>query len=268
LHDTLANLTPAIGISHLMKLGIGVISCNRPQQLAKCLDAIERWTDTAYDLVVADDGSDGKTTEVIARRVARMITGQNMGVAWNKNRAIYALHNIFACEVILLVEEDTFPTRPGWQENWIRASLRFGHVNLAGNWFRHMFVGGCGTVEDPIISRAFSGQVTGFSREAIANVGYLDSRFRGYGGGHVDHTRRMVRAGYGGFVKDGKTFVYLLDGGVTVTQLGRRKTESASNIETSRHSAVEFWARFPYRTQDEFEQFRSEVKQFCETQRS
>jgi glycosyltransferase involved in cell wall biosynthesis len=248
-----------------MKLGIGVISCNRPHQLSECLDTVKRYTDAAYELVVADDGSDDETKAVIVERSARMITGQNMGVAWNKNRAIYVLSNIFACDVVLLVEEDTFPIRRGWQENWVNASLRFGHVNLAGHWFRRNFVGGSGTVEDPIISRAFSGQVTGFSREAIANVGYLDSRFRGFGGGHVDHTRRMVRAGYGGFVKDAQTLFYLVEGGVVVTQLGGpRKTESAANIQTSKISAGEFWARFPYRTQDEFEQFRSEIKQFSD----
>src|SRR5262249_37594101 len=142
----------SIGILSVMKLGIGVISCNRPQQLSECLDAINRYTDTAYDLVVADDGSGDETKAVIVERSARMITGQNMGVAWNKNRAIYALYNVFACDVVLLVEEDTFPIRRGWQENWVRASLRYGHVNLAGHWFRHMYVGGSGTVEDPIIS--------------------------------------------------------------------------------------------------------------------
>src|SRR5262245_29578565 len=138
-----------------MKLGIGVIAYNRPKQLADCLDAIARWTDATYELVVADDGSDAETKAVIANRAVRMITGSNMGVAWNKNRALYVLHNICACDVILLVEEDTFPTRAGWQENWVRASLRFGHMNLAGHWFRHMYVGGSGTVEDPIVSRAF-----------------------------------------------------------------------------------------------------------------
>jgi hypothetical protein len=72
----------------------------------------------------------------------------------------------------------------------------------------------------------------------------------------------MVRAGYGGFVKGDRIFVYLLDGGVVVTHPGHGKIESASNRQASKDSSVEFWARFPFRTQDEFEQFRSEVKQF------
>lgn len=245
------------------RLGIGVVSYNRPQRLAACLDAIRQNTDCDYALVVADDGSEGPTKQVLAERKVPTITGANMGVAWNKNRALYALQTVLACDVILLVEEDTRPTRSGWQSDWVEASLRYGHVNLAGNWFRHAFVSGSGTVDDPVVSRAFSGQVTGFSREAVAQVGYLDSRFRGYGGGHVDHTRRMVRAGYGGFIRDKATFVYLIEGAVTVANDSPRKAESTGNMQVSRDSAAEFWARFPYRSQEEFDQFRAEVRKFA-----
>jgi hypothetical protein len=59
--------------------------------------------------------------------------------------------------------------------------------------------------------------------------------------------------------------VYLIDGGVVVTQPGPRKTESAANVKVSKESATEFWARFPYRNQQEFEQFRAEIKEFSRT---
>ena len=48
-----------------------------------------------------------------------------------------------------------------------------------------------------------SGQLSAFSREAVNHVGYYDTRYRGYGMGHVEHTFRMIRAGYGGEVVTG-----------------------------------------------------------------
>jgi hypothetical protein len=53
-------------------------------------------------------------------------------------------------------------------------------------------------VEDPILSIDVSAQCASYSRQALLYGGFFDSRFRGYGHEHVEHTRRLVRAGYGG----------------------------------------------------------------------
>ena len=48
------------------------------------------------------------------RRMSRVVTGRNMGIAWNKNRALFLLGAIAQCDVVILLEDDSFPTSDGW----------------------------------------------------------------------------------------------------------------------------------------------------------
>src|SRR5689334_7917632 len=63
------------------------------------------------------------------------------------------------CDVVILVEDDTYPNVRGWERNWVEAAQRYGHANLAGGWFKSHLVRGAGTVQDPVFSRQTSGQV-------------------------------------------------------------------------------------------------------------
>jgi hypothetical protein len=152
-----------------------------------------------------------------------VVTGPNMGVAWNKNRALFLLGTMLRCDVVILLEDDSYPVRDGWTNAWVQASERWGHVNLAGEWFRDSFLRGTGTIDDPILSKDVSAQCSGFSRPALLFGGYLDSRFRGWGHEHVEHTRRLLRIGYGGTYEevDGEVrpIYRLLKGDIEVTNL-------------------------------------------------
>ena len=185
-----------------MKFGIGVPTSRRPALLRRCVEKIQALTTTPHEIVVADDGSGDETARMLATLPVAYILGRNMGVCWNKNRLLVALREVMKCDIILLMEDDTFPNVRGWERPWIEGAEKFGHVNLAGVWFRDRFLGGKGTVDDPVRSESISGQVTVFSREALDTIGYMDTRFRGYGYGHVDHSARLVRAGYGGVILD------------------------------------------------------------------
>jgi glycosyltransferase involved in cell wall biosynthesis len=240
-----------------MSLGIAIISYNRPAQLRRCIHYITTLTPNAY-VVIADDGSDGETVECMLKSGLPYVTGENMGVAWNKNRAIHSLMQA-RCEQLILIEDDTFPIKVGWVDDWVNAIERYGHINLAGGWFRDAATSGNGTVAEPFVSTVISGQISGFSRQAIGDVGYFDTRFRGYGGEHVDHTKRLIKAGYGGTVENGDYRFFLIESDIVVTDDACEvKLEPASNIETSVKSGEEFWSRFPYRTDDEYKQFRME----------
>src|SRR5947209_421223 len=52
---------------------------------------------------------------------------------------------------------------------------------------------GSGTPMDPHRSGHFGGQCTVTTREVLQSVGYLDTRFIGYGYGHVEWTFRFER---------------------------------------------------------------------------
>src|SRR5579871_3206051 len=110
-------------------LGIGLITYSRLGSLKECLRSIETHTRRPYRLVIADDGSRDGTVEWASRDGYRIITGARRGCAWNKNRALYYLLTQTDCDPILLLEDDTFPSEPGWESRWVEAADRWQHVN-------------------------------------------------------------------------------------------------------------------------------------------
>ena len=179
-------------------LGIGMLTYNRIGKLRETINAVTQRTMSPYTLVVADDGSSDGTREYLAGGDIAHVTGRNMGVCWNKNRLLYLMTSVLSCDVILLLEDDCYPIEDGWERPWVEAVGLHGHINYAGGWFDYFFRGGTGTPADPVQCKLITGQCVGYGRQAIQQVGYFDTRFRGYGIGHVEHSWRMVQAGYGG----------------------------------------------------------------------
>jgi hypothetical protein len=183
---------------HLMdvvyRVGIGVITYNRLGFLKNCISNIRRYSSLPYYLVVADDGSQDGTLEWCESEGITVIHGANKGCAWNKNRALYFLLNNTDCDVILLIEDDCWPSDPGWLQAWSLAARKFGHIcdahpSIHGN--TGAIVSGRGTPIEPFVSKLATAPCTACSREALESVGYLDSRFRGYGAEHVEWSMRF-----------------------------------------------------------------------------
>ncbi|MGI4813217.1 MAG: glycosyltransferase [Janthinobacterium lividum] len=179
-------------------LGISITTFNRLDRLWECIDAIQRHTLTPYALIVADDGSSDGTVYMLRKRNIPFITGQNKGIAWNRNRGLFWLHDVRKCQTIISIEDDCRPTYDGWECIWIDAVTRWGHINNATSGVEIYLRSGSGTSEDPFRSGMLSGQCTAFSAKAFNEVGYQDSRFGRYGHEHVEHTLRFLRLGYGG----------------------------------------------------------------------
>ncbi len=124
--------------------------------------------------------------------------------------------------MILLLGDNCYPNQHGWQAVWIAGAQKWGHANLAGHWFSRHSRTGDGTVDSPFVSASLSGQCAVFHREALRVCGFLDSRFKGYGYEHAEHSSRLVRAGFGGEMRmseRGETapHYYLLDSDLTVS---------------------------------------------------
>ena len=250
-----------------LHVGIGVITFNRKDVLQETVERLRAHTLHANtSLMIADDGSTDGTLEMLARIRAPFVTGRNGGIAWNKNRALFALAQVARCDVVILLEDDTQPNAAGWDTVWVEGAARYGHVNIALDETSDSYLSGIGTVADPIMSRLISAQCAGFSREALLYAGYFDSRFKGYGHEHVEHSARMVRCGYGGLetVVDDKpsTLFTLLRGEVTLRQVrsfGSRE-ESDRNLALTRQIIVEQAYRAPWRDDEELLRFRSEIR--------
>ncbi|MGK7893773.1 MAG: tetratricopeptide repeat protein [Xenococcus sp. (in: cyanobacteria)] len=197
------------------RLGIGLITYNRLDHLKNCVERIKRFTKIPYYLVIADDGSSDGSLEWCLNQELPVISGKNHGVVWNKNRALYALINETDAKCILLLEDDCWPNSEDWAQQWYEATYAWHHINFAHpNTILSRtgsIITGTGTPENPYQSKLLTGQCTGCSRSAMDVVGYLDTRFRGYGYGHVEWTRRFLKSelfkqGNGG--TQAKPFIY------------------------------------------------------------
>lgn len=187
-------------------IAIGVTTFNRLDCLQKVIGSIFEFTDAAFDLVVADDGSTDETVEWCRSMGISVHSGSNRGVAWNKNRALCALYKRSTAGVIVLLDNDCVVTEPDWAAVWIDACEKWGHVNalhpttasaLRSGYTPSEIVGGTGTAADPYLCTKISGMCIGSSRIALSKVGFFDSRFKGYGHEHSEWTLRFRRFGYG-----------------------------------------------------------------------
>src|SRR4051794_28080787 len=180
-------------------LGIGIVTYNRCDLLAQTVDSVRAMTrESDAVLMVADDGSTDGTLAMAREKRVPVVTGQNRGVAWNKNRALFTLHEVFRCDVVILMEDDTQPAEAGWDGTWMAATRRWGHVSYLPEARRPSAVAGDGTPDDPYICTSLTAQCCGYAWAALAWGGYFDPRFHGFGHEHVEHTARLSRAGFGG----------------------------------------------------------------------
>ena len=122
-----------------------------------------------------------------------------------------------------------------------------------------------GTLDDPILSTNVSAQCSGFSRTALLYGGYFDSRFRGYGQEHVEHTRRLLRVGYGGSYEeiDGEVrpIYKLLKSSIEVTNPNSfsNQPDRDRNWLMCRELLFDETYRMPWRDDAELVQFREEM---------
>ncbi|HEY0183297.1 MAG TPA: glycosyltransferase [Rhodopila sp.] len=248
-------------------VGIGIVTYNRMEIVKDTIDQVRACTlhpDSV--MVVADDGSTDGTLAMLREKQVPVITGVNMGIAWNKNRALFVLSHMLGCETVILLEDDTRPNRIGWEAEWMKAAQRWGHTNLAADWLHEYFLSGTGTVDDPVRCKMITAQCSAYSHTALTFGGYFDPRFRGYGHEHVEHTRRLVRVGYGGsneWVNGEEHVVFnLIKGDVSVVSSKSYfdSAEEERNLHLARQLMGQQGYRAPWGEDSELRQFRSETE--------
>lgn len=248
-------------------LGIGIVTYNRKEIVAATIDRVRQFTGEADAvMVVADDGSSDGTLQMLRDKKAPVITGVNMGIAWNKNRALFLLCHMLGCETVILLEDDTQPAGEGWEQDWMRAATRWGHANYAADWMTGSFESGAGTPDDPVVSRDVTAQCAVYSRAALTFGGYFDPKFRGYGHEHVEHSRRLLRVGYGGTDEmiNGQERVryYLIKSELAMAdaQSHCNAEQGERNLQLARVLMAEQGYRAPWGDDREMRQFRSETQ--------
>ena len=245
-------------------LGIAIITYERRSMLERLVASIAELTTSPYELVIADDGSGDGTAEWCRERGLRVVTGTNRGIAWNKNRGLFALAQL-GCDPLLLLEDDAYPVERGWERDWIEGTEAWHHMAYHHSKAARHTVSGAGTPADPFVSPAASAVCLSVSAEVLERVGFFDSRFRGYGHEHAEWTTRIKRAGYGYKVitlPDGrrpKAQLYLKGGlgGGKATSF-RDDDQARANREVGEALTGEPIFRCPWRTPKERQGFLAE----------
>ena len=178
-------------------LGIAVVTYKRLDFLQRVIDRIVQNTVQPYQLVVAEDGGGDGSAEWVRSQNITVVTGANRGVCWNKNRGLFPLF-LKNCDPVLLLEDDCFPVEKDWEQAWIQAVPRWRHLAYAHPKISAQAINGDGSAANPFRNPKATAQCTGVSLEALRSVGFLDTRFSGYGVGHVEWTSRFrrIKAGY------------------------------------------------------------------------
>lgn len=187
-------------MSLLNENGVGICTYNRSAQIGELIEATLATTKDCK-VVVADDGSTDDTPYIVSQfKDVLYLRGPNLGVAHNKNRALYALQT---CRFIAVLEDDLFPTQPGWFEKYREAASLSGVHHFCrvqdkevdevipefGQWL---------SAEKrltPIYGPSPRGDLTFLTARVLKTVGGFHPEFFGVGFAHGEWSNRVFNAG-------------------------------------------------------------------------
>lgn len=186
-----------------MKIGLGIVTYNRPNYYTQCIEAVDQNRRDLTHIVVVNDGTPYlgvKTPDWVNEHIQH---GTNKSVGVAKNSAMHALM-LAGCDHIFIMEDDMILKSPDIFKKYIEAAISSGifHLNFALHGPANMKDGkpnprqiveyddGVKVVLYPHCVGAF----TYFHRGIIMNVGYHDERFKN-AWEHVEYAARVIKKG-------------------------------------------------------------------------
>jgi len=194
------------------KIGVGIITCDRPDFLKKCLKSLD--IKLIDEIIIINDGFD----DIDVDDIEEIKTTGRIGVAKGKNIALKHLYNK-DCDYLFIIEDDMIILDNNVFQQYIKAHQKSGihHFNYGpGSPFnrkqniefdlhnRHELDQHSEPKPRKIIDYGdevkislFQHTVAMFSfftRKTIEEVGYIDEDYYN-AWEHVDHTYRIIKAG-------------------------------------------------------------------------
>jgi len=187
------------------KIGVGIVTCNRPTFFLKCLLSIP---DSIIDIVVVNDGSDFADIDKLYKKKSFVYlhNEKNIGVGRSKNKLMrYLLGN--DCDHIFIIEDDIIVKDANVFKEYIRARnitgiqhFNFGYhgpankEGISGGKPVPRFIVDYGEVKIAINMHSV-GAFSYYTKEVLEKVGLIDEAFTN-AFEHVEHDYRIAKAGY------------------------------------------------------------------------
>ncbi len=187
------------------KIGIGVVTCNRPNFFLKCLLSLPE----EHTIVVVNDGSEFSDIDKLKNKVdfKYIHNSENIGVGKSKNKLFkYLLDQ--DCEHIFIIEDDIVVRDKNIFSKYIEARYKTGiqHFNFGyhGPANRNnvskgtpapRYIFDYGDDVKIAINMHSVGAFCYYSREVLQKVGLIDEEYLN-AFEHVDHDYRIAKEGY------------------------------------------------------------------------
>jgi glycosyltransferase involved in cell wall biosynthesis len=199
------------------KIGVGIITCDRPEYLTNLLNSINIIDSGIEELIIVDDGKKATATSFGKFHIHK--TEGKIGVGKAKNLALKYLFSK-NCDYYFLIEDDMIILDPSIFNKYIEASKITGieHFNYGpGSPFnrkqkiknfdlhnRHLL--DQDTEPNPKLIVDYKdckialyehtvAMFSFFTKNVLENVGYIDEDFYN-AWEHVEHTYRIIKKGY------------------------------------------------------------------------
>lgn len=235
-------------------IGIAVITYNRLQSLKLCIASIRKHTRKPYHLLVCDDGSTDGTQEWCRTVHIPLCTGDNVGIAGNKNRALSTLlYGSF--DAYVLIEDDTRILKPNWDAIFQFAIPATGNSLFVHTLRRHQadYRETYGTHSVTYFKKS-NGFFMIMTPEVLRTVGGFDRRFGQYGFEHYDFSYRVFKAGLtrgiNPHLESTSTFITLDSKVKSILSVEAMKTSIQKNQKILAQSIAETDAGDVYRPRD------------------
>lgn len=186
------------------KIGIGIVTCNRPTFFLKCIKSLPK----NHTIAVVNDGGDFEDIQKLQQDIPfhYIHNAQNIGVGKSKNKLFrYLLAE--KCDHIFIIEDDIIVKDSNVFNEYIRARNITGiqHFNYGyhGPANKNNISGGppvprhvidYGDIKIAINTHSV-GAFCYYTREVLQKVGLIDEEYCN-AFEHVDHDYRIAKAGY------------------------------------------------------------------------
>ena len=221
-------------MSSNLKRGIAICHYNRHKHLEQVILAVQKTTPEGTKIVVCDDGSKREiklenmgihSVETICQETGViLVKGPNLGVAANKNRALWALQD---CHLLCILEDDLLPKEEGWFEAYEKAFGLSGCHHFCRVEDKEVpetvpafssFLNSHGLT--PVFGSSPRGDFTFLTQDVVKKVGAFNPKFRGAGHAHGEWSKRVANSG---LIGHPQPWVDIKEGRDKLEQIGDRE---------------------------------------------